>query len=210
MPTKSPAPQKQFSWIGQYGWLLGLILAGYALYTSTPLMTGQLSNYHAGLEKSCGACHGSSGTVADEACLKCHSEIRTKDSSATIHLKVKQKCTVCHQEHRSRNYPVRLGDTLSFNHDKTGFSLKKYHPAVDCNACHSSGKPYYDVKKRCADCHLKWDRSTFDHEKVTKISIKKHSSTACTDCHPGLQYEPPPTCTPCHDRSRNYQPGVPL
>ncbi len=204
---KSPPPPRRFGWVGQYGWFLGLLLTGVAIYHSTPLMTGQLSYAHADLEKRCDACHISARVVSDEACLKCHSQVRSADSPSTIHRKVHRRCSACHQEHRSRQYPLRMADPLSFDHDQTGFLLKEYHPAVACSACHHPGKPYYSVQKRCAGCHLKWDSTTFDHEKVIRVPLRYHAKLACTDCHPGRQYESPPNCTPCHEPNRRYRPG---
>lgn len=207
MSPKSPQPQPRFRWIGQYGWLLGLLLAGTAIYQSTPLMTGQLSNAHAQFEDTCDNCHKSYRVVSDESCLKCHSQIRSADSPSTIHRKVHRRCSACHQEHRSRQYPLRMADPLSFDHDQTGFSLKRYHPSVACSDCHLPGKPYYSVQKRCAGCHPKWDGTTFDHVKVTRVPLRKHANLSCSDCHPGRQYESPPTCTPCHEQNRVYRPG---
>ena len=207
MSPKAPPPQPRFSWIGQYGWFLGLFLAGVAIYQSTPLMTGQLSSSHAEFEKKCATCHISHGVASDEACLQCHDKIRAADSPSAIHRKVNRRCSACHQEHRSRQYPLRMADPLSFDHDQTGFPLKKFHSAVACSACHRPGKPYYSVQKRCADCHPKWDRTTFDHGKVTRVTLRIHSNQACSDCHPGQRYEVPPTCTPCHEPKRSYHPG---
>ena len=202
------APGLQFSWLGNYGWLLGVLLTACAFYHATPLMPGPLSSAHAGFEKSCGSCHGSGRVVSDAACLRCHATIGTTGSPSRLHRKLNRSCTSCHQEHRSRNYPIRMSEPLSFNHEQTGLVLKKHHQAVSCGACHRSGKPYYSVVKNCAGCHPKWERGAFNHWKTTRVSLLKHEDFACTDCHPGRLYETTPVCTPCHNKV--YRQGDPL
>lgn len=204
---QSATPRNRFGWVGQWGWLLGLLLAGVALYRSTPLMTGPLSDAHAAFEKACSTCHiaDGAGAVADEACLKCHGLIRTIGDAGAIHRRATRGCPACHQEHRSRRYPIRLSDPLSFDHDQTGWPLKQHHRSVACTGCHRPGSPYYSVRKRCADCHPDWDRTNFKHKKSTGVSLLRHEEFACTDCHPGKRYEALPICTPCHEKV--YRPG---
>jgi hypothetical protein len=203
----SPIP----SWVYRYGLMLGIALTATAFWRSTPLMSGQLSAVHAGFESECQRCHASvGGGSQDDLCRKCHADIGTT-SRAVIHKGMREHCAACHQEHRSREYPLRLSDPEGFKHDLTGFSLERWHKNVACNACHGSGGRFYDVKRTCRDCHPGWKPANFDHAKIIGVGLLLHHSDAgCSDCHPKNRYEDPPTCDECHDSSMKYRPGEKL
>ena len=128
----SPIP----SWVYRYGLILGIALVATAFWRSTPLMSGQLSAVHAGFEADCARCHAPVGGGSQDAlCRKCHADIGTT-SPAVLHQGIKQNCAACHQEHRSRAYPLSLSDPEGFDHGLTGFSLVRWHKDVACVACH--------------------------------------------------------------------------
>jgi len=204
--TGSPIP----AWVYRYGLLLGIVLTATAFWRSTPLMPGQLSAVHAGFEAECERCHAPAGGSQDAACRKCHADIGTT-SRSVIHIASKENCSGCHPEHRSREYPLRLSDPQAFDHERTGFSLPRWHSKVSCNACHAEGKPFFEVKRFCQDCHPGWKAANFDHAKVIGIGLLlHHADVSCSDCHPKTRYEAPPKCDGCHDAAMKYQPGQKL
>lgn len=203
-PRKPPSPLPD--WVFRYGLVLGIVLAAVAFSRATPLMTGQLSAAHAGFEADCQKCHPRGGQSQDALCLKCHAGIGTT-SPSVIHKRVKEKCAVCHIEHRSRAYPLALSDPVAFDHNLTGFDLSRWHRGVACRACHRPGEPYYRVKKACRDCHSGWGPESFDHARVTGVKLYSHLAIDCSRCHPENRYVDPPRCTPCHDSWIRYRPG---
>ena len=207
-PKKPPA-RRRFSWIQLYGLGLGVLLAGLATWQATPLMTGPLSAAHAPLEDQCEACHTPFRGVQDASCRSCHPGIGA-DSPSTIHRRVKGNCATCHHEHRSRAYPLRLADMEAFDHELSGFSLKKYHPQVGCSLCHKAGQPYYQAPKRCQDCHPNWSPANFDHARVIGGPLTLHADLGCPDCHPRQSYDTPATCAPCHAPGMAYHAGQKL
>jgi hypothetical protein len=207
--SRKPATRRSNNRALLYGLALGLLLVGFAAWRSTPLMTGPLSAVHADLEARCETCHTPFRGVQDRSCRSCHPDIGDK-SPSTVHRKVRGNCATCHHEHRSRSYPLRLADTAAFDHDLTGFSLKKHHRAVACSSCHKTGQPYYHVARQCQECHPDWSRVNFDHGRVTGVPLIQHADQKCSDCHPRQSYGAPATCTPCHAADMTYHPGQKL
>ena len=198
------------AWVYRYGLVLGMALTAAAFWRSTPLMTGQLSAVHAGFESECERCHAAAGGSVDAACRKCHADIGTT-SRAVIHTRIKESCSVCHQEHRSREYPLRLSDPQAFDHDRTAFSLTRWHKQVACNACHLPSRPFFEVKRFCQDCHPGWKAANFDHARITGHGLQlHHADVGCSECHPKNRYEEPPKCDGCHDAAMKYRPGQKL
>ena len=210
MSNPKPSGSAIPAWVYRYGLLLGIALTATALWRSTPLMSGELSAVHAGFESDCKRCHESAGGNPDVACRKCHTDIGTT-SRAVIHKGIKENCAACHTEHRSREYPLRLSDPQAFDHERTGFSLIRWHKTVACGACHAERRPYFEVKSLCRDCHPGWKAANFDHARVVGVGLLVHHSDAgCSDCHPKNAYEAPPKCDGCHDSKMKYRPGQKL
>ena len=202
----SPIP----TWVYRYGLILGMALTATAFWRSTPLMTGELSAVHAGFESDCASCHAPAGGSQDDLCRQCHDDIG-KTSRAVIHKGIKEHCAGCHQEHRSREYPLRLSDPQAFDHDRTAFSLTRWHKNVDCIACHAARRPYFDVKPLCRDCHPGWKAANFDHARITGVELAlHHSDVGCADCHPKNRYQDQPKCADCHNAEMKYRPGQKL
>jgi hypothetical protein len=202
----SPIP----AWVYRYGLVLGIALGTAAYWRSTPLMPGELSAVHAGFEAQCERCHPPAGGSQDVLCRKCHAAIGTT-SRAVIHKGIKGHCSVCHTEHRSRAYPLRLSDPQGFDHQQTGFLLTRWHKTVACSACHAAGRRYFEVKGLCRDCHPGWKGANFDHASVTGVALLlHHSNVGCSACHPKSLYEAPPKCDGCHGSAMKYQPGEKL
>jgi hypothetical protein len=206
---KTPPARRSFNWIQFYGFGLGAVLAALAIWQSTPLMTGRLSAAHASFESRCELCHTPYRGVQDASCRSCHPEIGG-NSPSIIHRGVKGNCATCHHEHRSRAYPLRLGDIHTFNHELTGFSLRRHHRNLNCSACHRPGNFYYQVARQCADCHRNWNSTNFNHARVIGIPLIQHGGLTCADCHPGQHYEAPVTCSSCHDPGMRHVPGQTL
>jgi hypothetical protein len=204
--SKKSSARRSFSWIHFYGIGLGVLLAGLAIWRSTPLMTGELSAAHAAIETQCEACHTPFRGVQDASCRSCHPEIGG-DSPSIIHRRVKGNCTSCHFEHRSRAYPLRLADVDVFDHELSGFSLTKHHRGVGCLTCHKAARPFYEVPKQCEDCHPNWNPANFDHARITGIPLIRHAGLSCADCHPGKNYTAPAKCNACHEPAVLYHSG---
>ena len=132
-------------------------------------------------------------------CIDCHNNVHGKEISSAF--MGNNNCSKCHN---SENW-----NTISFEHDKTGFVLLGKHIAVTCEDCHyrginkdakefkfaSLGKSCFVCHKdyhfgqfnteECEKCHTfnNWKPLKFDHNK-TRFSLEgAHSKLECIRCH---------------------------
>ena len=134
---------------------------------------GELSSSHASLEGigNCTACHVLGKAIADDRCLACHTELRTRIAAGTgFHGRLNGKhCVECHKEHFGRSFSLVRFDRKSFDHASVGFRLEGKHAALECDKCHTarhiaatdvrqntklmSGKTYLGLSQDCRTCH---------------------------------------------------------
>ena len=195
---------------------------------------GELSRSHTQLEgvSNCSQCHEQGEEITGGKCLECHREI--KEAIAAKHgyhfQNASSKCISCHKEHLGIDASITLFDKKTFDHNKTGFTLKGKHSSLQCESCHLlkniknlavkqsltqySRQSFLGLSQQCNDCHT-----------------DRHSNslgTACENCHGSSVWESKTlfqhgktkfalsgkhnevTCSKCHEFLRNREPSRPL
>ncbi|HEY0304927.1 MAG TPA: cytochrome c3 family protein, partial [Longimicrobiales bacterium] len=153
-----------------------LTLVAPALARAQLISPGKLSAAHAELEgiRQCTQCHelGQRGT-SNQKCLSCHTLVGSRLAAGRgYHATVRgEQCAECHRDHLGRGVaPVRF-DTATFQHQKTGYSLKGAHAEQACRECHT---PAY-----VREPDVRSYRAGADFLKVTYLGL----SNGCTSCH---------------------------
>jgi len=169
---------------------------------------------------SCATCHEdphrhqfaermAKGRGQDTGCVVCHSTKEWKDisifdhSSTAFALKGAHRAVACDGCH----HPPNMERTLK----NVDYRLA---PAK-CEECHENiHGPQFAQKGSgatvCSDCHtdVKWNPTTFDHEKTSFSLRDAHENVRCKSCHANFQdvngksvlfYKPTPAaCAACH------------
>jgi hypothetical protein len=154
---------------------------------------GDLSNPHSHLEgmSNCTQCHVLGNKVANEKCLKCHTEIQgridlQKGYHSSSEIKGKQ-CSACHNEHHGKNFQLIRLDTSKFDHNLTGYSLSVPHAKKGCKDCHNAKfitdqkikdkkYTYMGMSTECLSCHADYHQKTL--------------SSDCLNCHSADSFKP--------------------
>lgn len=135
--------------------------------------------------ESCGRCHDTMRKTAlaekepHDNCMACHAQ------------EIDNRCEFCHSPR----------EKTRFDHERTGFSLIRFHSGVECRECHGQqGKQRVPKPDRhCIACHKGWNATNFDH-RITGLALdENHIDLDCNDCHANRDFAAPPTCTDCHD-----------
>lgn len=154
---------------------------------------GELTKAHADLEGvfNCTKCHVLGDKVANEKCLSCHQDIKSRlDRGAGYHAsrEVKGKeCISCHSDHHGRNFDIVRFDKNKFNHSLTGFELTGAHKPIDCRQCHKPdfvenqglkkrSKTFLGLRRDCNACHADYHQKTLP--------------TDCAQCHSTTAFVP--------------------
>lgn len=161
---------------------------------------------------SCNKCHKQTQKYreATRDCYGCHK--KDNRHNADIMGKLSRQCGSCHIEKGWRS--------ISFDHNKTKFSLTGKHRKSDCSSCHPSDRflktstscyschRLDDVHqgnngKNCKKCHTtrNWKKLDFNHDKDTDFALHgRHKSLACMSCHKQDPYKVKikATCQSCH------------
>ena len=153
---------------------------------------GELANPHAHLEglSNCLQCHKIGEKLANDKCLTCHNNIKTRINNRTGYHSYTQKhaCSECHSDHLGRQYKMIQwdGPRQRFNHELTGYGLRDAHKKVACENCHDKRllqdhsvrkllakhphkKTFLGTSRLCSQCH-------FDEH-------RKQESSSCENCH---------------------------
>jgi nitrate/TMAO reductase-like tetraheme cytochrome c subunit len=132
-------------------------------------------------------------------CIDCHNNVHGKEIS--LKFMENNNCSTCHI--------TESWFTISFDHDRTEFSLLGKHKIVNCGDCHFRGDNNLNKQYKfsslgssclgchndfhfgqfknneCENCHTfnNWQPSKFDHNK-TRFSLEgAHSKLQCVQCH---------------------------
>ncbi len=192
----------------------------FAWKGSAQISPGDLTRAHAKYEgmSNCTLCHDLGNKVTNAKCLDCHKEMQALlDRKRGYHSSKEAKgkdCTVCHSEHHGRKFDMLHFDALNFDHDLTGYPLKKRHAEIDCKKCHMPDKirdpelkkrkgTFLGLEKKCLSCHDDYHQKTldndcakchnekkwrpapkFDHDDAKYKLEGKHVDVDCKKCHP--------------------------
>jgi len=90
--------------------------------------------------ESCTTCHelGNRG-ISDSLCLNCHFSLESRmNDGLGLHATFDEpNCATCHKDHFGRDFDSIRFDTLSFDHEATGYELLLSHEETSCLSCHS-------------------------------------------------------------------------
>jgi hypothetical protein len=212
-------------------WLV-LLYLGCAVGTGAQLLApGDLAQSHAELEglSNCTKCHAAGKKVPQERCLACHEALASRlEQGAGYHAQVTGDCVDCHSDHRGVEYEMIRWDSLSFDHDSTGYRLLDKHTKLACAKCHTQQHTYLGLTKDCVSCHADEHRAQFTddclschtmagwqpatgflHDEARYSLQGRHAPVACGRCHgtetddtgsPFSRYRPVSfaACVDCH------------
>lgn len=120
-------------------------------------------------------------------CSSCHD---TEDDNT---------CTRCHTD----------SPPQGFNHDNTGWSLKKHHAPLACEICHAGSEPITKLDPNCTTCHVNFELDEFDHSKTGLQLNDDHIEIDCYECHIDNRYDVDPSCVECHDEDLSFPKDIP-
>jgi hypothetical protein len=164
------------------------------------------------------------GRHADVSCDNCHAANDPFHETPT-------QCSSCHEEddphlkalgddcescHSSEGW----GQSDTFNHDDTDFTLEGGHADASCASCHG-GQNYTFESTQCIDCHqvqdvhlgrygdscdrchseTEWTEPKFDHAKETDYTLTgAHTKQPCRACHSAdlTDKQTSTECVSCH------------
>lgn len=103
-------------------------------------------------------------------CAACHEDVHDDQFG--------QNCTKCHTPEDWK----RIQDD-QFNHDLTEYPLRGKHRDVECEDCHTPGKPKKPVAHdHCVDCHTDYHKNQF---------AERNDGVNCEPCHTVEGWIPP-------------------
>lgn len=190
------------------------------------LMPDDLTQPHAKFESDCQQCHlHFEKENQSPLCLDCHKEIN-KDlkNDKGFHSKIAKdsikQCSVCHTDHRGRDFNITSLDKDHFDHNKTEFELHDSHMQLECDNCHKPTDKNFRIKLKkgkCSSCHedphqeklgdnctqchdeKQWKTTSFNHDKTDFMLENKHEELSCKSCHVNdVAVEIGSKCSNCH------------
>jgi len=183
--------------------VLSLVCSAAARAQISP---GELSSPHASLEGigNCTRCHALGKEVANDRCLGCHTELRSRVTAGKgLHARLTgRQCAECHNEHHGRGFTLVRFDRKKFDHAQTGFALEGKHRALDCTKCHAQehiaasdvrankalldAHTYLGLPADCKGCHADQHRGQLAQQ--------------CGNCHTAEGWKPAAKFV--HDRAK--------
>ncbi|MDO8988151.1 MAG: cytochrome C [Sideroxyarcus sp.] len=198
------------------------------------LMPGKVIAGHAKYESDCNGCHKPYDKEAQSGlCRDCHKEIaKDIDERYGYHglMREEKACKECHTDHKGRDARIAKLETVGFDHETTGYTLKGAHlnRKVLCKDCHPPQKKYRDAPVKCNGCHEKadkhkgslgpecqnchvekdWKTTHYDHSKTKFELLGKHKEVKCKACHLNEKYkDTPKLCNDCHKKDDDGEKG---
>ena len=199
----------------------------YADSANDLLMPGKVIQGHLKYENECTNCHKPYDKAAQSGlCKDCHKEVaKDIEVGQGYHglMQEQKPCKECHTDHKGRDARIVKFETVNFDHDLTGYTLKGGHlnSKVLCKDCHLPTKKYRDAPTKCNSCHAKadkhkgslgtdcdncheekdWKTTHYDHSKTKFDLLGKHKEVKCTKCHIDNKYkDTPKLCNDCHKK----------
>ena len=194
--------------------LLALLAVGFSpLSAEAQLISpGKLIESHSNLEglTNCTQCHSlGNRSASNTLCLDCHTPIATRiEADLGYHATVSdQNCATCHKDHFGVEFDAIRFDSLTFEHEITGFELTGSHVEASCRSCHQPeyiiaedviafkgehdalDKTFLGVADQCISCH----NPESPHE-------NQFEDTNCGTCHETEIWEEAPLFD--HDTAR--------
>ncbi|MBX2797334.1 MAG: FAM205/SPATA31 family protein [Myxococcales bacterium] len=202
--------------------LLALLLVGLMAGSWRTMMApGHTNRAHASFAGSCDNCHLVFDGVPDERCLNCHLAIANREFDGRgFHATVAdQACIDCHTDHGGPDGPLTRKSALAdFDHGLSGFGLEGRHSTLRCESCHRA--PLEAMQPECGECHEDahtsalgpdcvachvaqgWRRQLKTLEAHVIETTGGHEGLACEDCHlHGENLDASVVCANCHDQS---------
>ncbi len=200
---------------------------------------GGLSTAHASLEglTHCRDCHRLGVRGADrQRCLDCHRPLARRIVAGTgLHASFRDPaCAECHREHFGAGFALVRFDTATFDHARTGFTLRQAHDTLACSRCHRpaliaaadvrqylarnpEARSYLGLGAGCPSCHARDDphgrqfRSRrcdqcHDEGRWADFSRFDHSRTR----YPLTGEHVTVPCSQCHFHQRRGDPRSPI
>jgi hypothetical protein len=186
---------------------------------------------HAEFEGQCSLCHQPFSSIQAELCTACHVSVGeqiTMEDSLHGMLDNVMRCAECHSDHQGREFDLRLGNLMDFNHSQVKFSLIWHQvdysmASIDCLDCHITDDRFSVSTLSCSNCHAGHDSqfaathladfgddcvachdgldsmARFDHASVGFQLVGYHLEIECVDCHlEGRFQDLPGDCISCH------------
>ncbi len=100
--------------------------------------------------------------IPHSSCTDCHEDIHDN--------KFGNDCQKCHSVFSFNE----IKETVSFNHNLTGFPLEGRHSSVDCKDCHTNNVTDPVAHVNCTDCHDDFHKGQF---------MENNKVRDCKDCH---------------------------
>ena len=175
--------------------LVSMALPQQGVYAQL-ISPGKLMRAHAALEgmNNCTQCHTPGTRSSDNTlCRDCHTPISNRiEANTGLHAPVgEQNCATCHKDHFGVEFIAVRFDTLTFEHEDTGFELTGAHTETSCRGCHQPS--YIDAEDVLA--------FKGEHDALEKTFLG--ASTTCIGCHvsdsPHETQFPEVQCNTCHD-----------
>ena len=183
------------------------------------------SGKHVGTWNSCADCHTNPASYKTFTCIDCHAHNQTDMNNGHEGVGGYTYASIaCYQCH-----PTGSKDG-SFNHNTSIFPLTGAHITTPCSDCHISG--FSGTPTECSACHLTvynqsnnpnhialgipstcinchttnpgWKPATFAVHNNYYPLTGAHTTTDCSNCHPGGNYNnTPKNCVGCHQNNYN-------
>ncbi len=161
-----------------------------------PVVTFHHEEHVQRFDLKCVDCH------QKENCDRCHDVGKDNVSRKSLE-EHHQPCYKCHEGekcgycHDTREKPL-------FTHESVGWPHNRFHKALNCRACHPSGKKIARLNTTCTSCHMNWYPGSFKHQ-VTGLRLGEvHLELDCEDCHLERRFDEVPTCDNCHEGKPSY------
>jgi hypothetical protein len=183
---------------------LAIVGAGAPTGSAGQLISpGKLSSAHSALEgiRNCTQCHElRKQGISQALCLSCHEPLaRRMEAERGFHAGLADKaCGTCHKEHFGQDFALVRLDTLTFDHERAGYTLDGAHTAATCRDCHvprnvtdpgvrafksdhaALDRTFLGLSDRCATCH-----------EVDSPHREQFADRACSDCHETAGWKEP-------------------